>query len=879
MTDGEWNGGGTDLNNEDGTEHDLPTNDFGITTYSPTQAYAEPYADKNSDFLADIAFYYWATDLRPGADMPNNVPYSIDNWVYDSTSGVNQPALDNSATFWHPDNNPATWQHLVNLTIGFGLAGTLSYPDDLENLIDGTANWGSNVVDDLWHAAINSRGRYLSAKDPEALASNFYQALTKALYDSTTAAPVSLNSGSISSATRLYQVVFHTADWSGDLLSLPISAGSSNSTCTAGHEIGDVCAAEWEAGCLLTGGYCEETGTTETALDWNTGRNIITLNPNTGDGVPFRWDNLYTDASVTTDQQDLLNGTDSRGSDRLDYLRGNRSYEEQQNNTGTCSDCTFRNRNSVLGDLVNSSPIYVGQPSRTYPDGMENANHSTFRTAQNSRQSIVYVGGNDGMLHGFSAATGVEEIAYVPNIIYSKLALLTDPQYSHVSFVDGQLEEGDAFFEGAWHTVLAGGLGYGGQGIYALDITSPDAFSEANANSIVMWEYSDADDADLGYTYGKPLIRKLNNGKWAAIFGNGYNSTLPDDHSSETGNAAIYIVDISNGELIKKISTEVGTALDPTNTGRPNGIAGIQPVDLNSDYMIDFVYAGDLFGNIWRFNLEGSDPTNWGVAFNGNPLYIAKDDNNNAQPITTLTAVGYHQTYVGTMVYFGTGKYLGISDASDVSQQTFYGIWDRWFDNDADTTTNEANLTAFSRTNLLEQEILGTNSSQFSETEARVTTNKPIDWATHQGWYLDLTEPGERVFQNPLLRNDRIIFVTVTPSDDPCESGGTSWLMELDANSGSRLDKSPFDYSFDGLFTDDDQVELDIDGDGNVDSVAGSGIRLGDDIYTIPAVLTLPDSDSERKYIGTSAGNVEDIDESSGRRLKQSWRQVMECGI
>ncbi|MGD8909758.1 MAG: PilC/PilY family type IV pilus protein [Chromatiales bacterium] len=877
MTDGRWNGNDPSVGNVDESDHTLPTNDFDITTYSSTEDYAEPYADDNSDYLADVAFYYWATDLRP--DMENNVPYSIDKWIYDSTGGANQPSLDKSATFWHPENNPANWQHLVNLTIGLGVDGDLSYPDDLENLIDGSANWGSGEIDDLWHAAINSRGRYLNARDPEALTSNFYEALTKALYDSTTAAPVALNSGSISSDTRLFQLKFHAADWSGELLSLPISDGSSNGTCTAGHDIGDVCAAEWEAGCILTGGYCEETGTTETALDWDTGRNIITLNPNTGEGVPFRWNNLYADATVTTDQQGLLDGTDSRGSDRLEYLRGNRSYEEQQDNNGTCPDCIFRNRNSVLGDLINSSPIYVGAPTRVYPDNLESANHSTFRDNQNSRQSIVYVGGNDGMLHGFSSTTGVEEIAYVPNIIFSKLALLTDPTYNHASFVDGQLEEGDAFFDGAWHTVLLGGFGYGGQGVYALDITSPSDFSEANASSIVMWEYSDADDADLGYTYGTPLIRKLNNGTWAAIFGNGYDSTVPDDNTSETGNAAIYIVDISNGELIQKISTEVGTAQDPTGSGRPNGIAGIEPIDVNDDYMVDFIYAGDLFGNIWRFNLEGDIPENWGVSFNGNPLYTAKDDNNNAQPITTLPAVGHHQTYVGTMIYFGTGKYLGINDTTDISQQTFYGIWDRWFDNDADTTTNEDDFTAFSRIDLLEQEILGTNEAQFSDSEARVTTNNPIDWGTHQGWYLDLTETGERAFQSPLLRNERIIFVTVTPSDDPCESGGTSWLMELDAYTGSRLGTSPFDYSLDGAFTSEDQVEYDTDGDGNAENIAGSGIRLGDDIYTIPAVINMPGSDSERKYIGTSAGNVEVIDESSGRRVKQSWRQVMECGI
>jgi type IV pilus assembly protein PilY1 len=289
MTDGTRNGPDTFTGNVDGTALTLPSYDFDITTYSPTEDYANPYADNNSDFLADLAFYYWANDLRPAANMPNDVPYSIDTWIYENTNGTDQPPIDNAATFWHPNNNPANWQHLVNLTIGFGVDGALSYPDDFESLMDGTTGWGSDLVDDVWHTAVNSRGRYLSARDPEALTSHFTQALTKALDDSSTAAPVSLNSGSISSETRLYQLIFHTADWSGELMSLPISDGSNNSTCTANNAIGDVCAPEWEASCILTGGFCEETGTTEIALDWNTGRNIITLNPR----AKIHWRNLF----------------------------------------------------------------------------------------------------------------------------------------------------------------------------------------------------------------------------------------------------------------------------------------------------------------------------------------------------------------------------------------------------------------------------------------------------------------------------------------------------------------------------------------------------------------------------------------------------------
>jgi type IV pilus assembly protein PilY1 len=489
---------------------------------------------------------------------------------------------------------------------------------------------------------------------------------------------------------------------------------------------------------------------------------------------------------------------------------------------------------------------------------------------------MVYVGGNDGMLHGFSAANGMEKIAYVPSAVFQNLPELTKEPYSHVSYVDGLLDEGDVFFDNSWHTMLISGLGYGGQGIFALDVTNPDNFSQVNASNIVKWEYTDKEDSDLGYTYGKPLIRKLNNGKWAAIFGNGYNNTASDDHASTTGDAAIYIVDISNGNLIKKISTGTGTAEDPTGESRPNGIAGLQPIDIDQDFKVDYIYAGDLFGNMWRFNLKGTDTANWSVAFSGNPLFSAKDTGGNTQPITSAPAVKRHSSLIGTMVYFGTGKYLGNSDLTDTSQQTFYAIHDSWFGDEED------DFSAFTRDDLLQQMILGTDDMQFINTEARVTTNKPIT-STHKGWYLDLTETGERVFQTPLLRNNRIIFVTATPSNDACEAGGSSWLMELDANSGSRLNNSPFDYDANGYFTSADQVDFDVDGDNSLEQVGGSGIRIKKDgnlggIYTTPAVLNLPDT-KERKYLSNSLGTIEQVNETAQGRLVQSWRQVMECGI
>jgi type IV pilus assembly protein PilY1 len=859
LTDGEWTEENIDGHgNYDGTDYNtISSNDYNITSYNADEGtFPYIYADNNSNYLADIAFYYWINDLRP--DLANNVPINITEKTFTQSSDDSEPSID-AKTFWHPSNDPANWQHLVNYIIGFGISGNLNHPDDLTALIEGTkaGGWGKNEVDDTWHAAINSRGSYLTADNPTALnegIDNILKAIAKK--SDSSAAAVTLTSGSISSATRIFHTKFNSEFWTGDLLSHPISDGTSIAPCTSDDIIGDICSAEWSASCKLNGGYCEATGSTETGLSHGS-RTIITLNPTTNTGIPFRWSN------ISETDQNTLNAPDSRGEHRLNYIRGDTTYES----TNPCNTCTFRPRKSILGDFINSAPVYVGPPSRIYPDDLESTDktHTAFRSSHKKRTGMVFVGGNDGMLHGFSTEDGTEKIAYIPNAVFPNLPQLTEKDYSHTSYVDGLLDEGDVFFEDTWYTMLIGGLGYGGQGIFALDVTNPNVFSESNAANIVKWEYT---DVDLGYTYGKPLIRKLNNGTWAAIFGNGYNKT--------TGAAAIYIVDISNGTLIKKISTGLGdNTADSEYANMPNGIAGLQPIDIDQDFKIDYIYAGDLLGNMWRFNLKGTETTNWNVAFGGKPLFSAKNASNNAQPITSAPAVKRHSSLIGTMVYFGTGKYLGNSDLTDISQQTFYAIHDSWLDNETD-------FSASTRDDLLKQEILGTNDSQFTNTEARVTTNYPIT-STHKGWYLDLNESGERIFQTPLLRNNRIIFVTATPSNDPCEAGASSWLMELDASSGSRLDTSPFDYDANGYFTSTDQVDFDVDGDDSLEQVGGSGIRIdnngdGSGIYTTPAVANLPDS-KERKYLSTSLGTIEQINETAKGRLIQSWRQVMECGI
>jgi type IV pilus assembly protein PilY1 len=421
------------------------------------------------------------------------------------------------------------------------------------------------------------------------------------------------------------------------------------------------------------------------------------------------------------------------------------------------------------------------------------------------------------------------------------------------------------------------GLGTGGQAYIALDITDPSGFTEANAAAIARWEFTDSDDADLGYTFSKPSLVRLANGKWGVIVGNGMNSTESDANASTTGNGVIFILDAETGAVIKKLDTKQGTAEDPKGLSRPNGIIGTAVVDADGDFIVDRLYAGDLFGNIWAFDLSSTNPSIWasqyGSSSSPQPLFTAVVSGV-AQPITSDIKVKTHPTSDGFLVYFGTGQYLGKSDLTDLSQQTFYSIWDR--------VTSGAN--GFTRARLLEQTIT-THTAPATDLRARVVSENPMIWDDglspinsneKLGWFIDLPESGERVHQAPTLRDGRVIFVTVTPASDPCAGEGTSWLMEVDGAFGGRLNESVFGFNKDRTFDDGDLINVgDIDGDGADNYLHGSGIqRINAGILSRPGIINHPDGRTESKYVTTSKGKVESILEDSGRNRHTPWREI-----
>jgi len=839
MTDGYWNSSEAGVAearlNNDGTDGPTIT---GPGTASFSYVAKSPFSDTHQNTLADVAMYYWKNDLR--ADLLNKVPTTF---------------LD-----------PAFWQHMVTFGVGLGVTGSID-PDTAFAAINNNTiiNWpdpnSSNAakLDDVLHAGLNSRGGFFSASDPDTFAEELSAVLSNIVDRTSSSASVALNSGSISSESKVYQARFNSEGWTGQLLAFPIDVDE-----------GTLGPAVWDARDLIPAAN----------------NRVIFTSDATG-GKPFRWADLTTNQGVLV-AESLVN-----------YIRGDQSLELDK------AGGIYRERNFLLGDIINSSPAYVGAPVQRYSDSwgpvnavdakLENSSpYSTFKTAQKNRQPIVYVGANDGMLHAFNADSGEELFAYVPNVLFDKLPALANSNYTHKNYVDGSPTVVDAYINNQWKTVLVSGLGEGGQGIFALDVTNPSDFSTENsAATKVLWEFTDEDDAELGFTFGQPSIVRLQNGKWAAVFSGGYNNTLDNNQDgdtatdSTTGNAFLYIVDLQDGSLITKIDTEVGAANDPTGQNRPNGLASPAAIDTNGDFIVDFVYAGDLFGNMWKFDLTDTDETKWAVSYKSagrpQPLYKAcfgvTCDANNGQSITTRPQVVRHPTSNGFLVLFGTGKYLESNDNSINNQttQTFYGIWDK----------NQTSLSAFDRSALLQQQI--TDEVTVDGANYRVTSDNSINWTNDLGWYVDLISPdaasnlGERQVSNAIIRNGRVIFTTLLPSDDPCDFGGSGWLMELNFATGARLSYSPFDITGEGAFSVEDYIciaNCELDADGNPDpervDVPASGKQSGVGIIATPSIATDTGGQREFKYTSGSSGNIEVIVENPGPGFegRQSWREL-----
>jgi type IV pilus assembly protein PilY1 len=766
------------------------------------------YETGGSDYLDDVAQALYEMDLRPSL-------------------ATTQKA------------NTNTKNNVVTYAIGFADPSLQTTPPSI-----------------LSDAAKVGGGKFFFAADSKALAAALDETVSEISSQVGSSSSVAANSSKLESGSIIYQAKFDSANWTGSFSAFSLGTSedvNGNGILESGEDSND-------NGILDAGGIGAKMWDAAEHITAFGSRNIYTYNPgSTPKGVLFVCANLTAGQKTELGIADCDSSTD-QGVWRLNYIRGDASHEAINPNrkdtdtirTGT--NLIFRNRTYldritgttntpdpwVLGDIVNSDPVYVGNEDYGYDklSGSEGATYKAFVISNANRRKMIYVGANDGMLHGFDASSsgddaGDEVLAYVPNAVYSGLRQLSSSSYIHQYLVDGSPRVADAYFGSAWHTLLVGTTGAGGHSVFGLDVTAPSSFD----GSKVLWEISDTDSPEisdrttdtttlrgfvnnLGYTLPQPSIVKMQDGSWAAIVANGY--------ASNNNLAVLYIINAQTGQLIKALDTLAG------NATTPNGLSTPIAVDTNNDRMADAIYAGDLLGNLWKFDVSSTNSANWSVANTGTPLFVACNDANNCnttrQPITAkpqVGAVGKSQTVNGSpsgvMVYFGTGKYFEEIDnnITNAQTQTFYGIWD--------------NNALVSRSNLQQQSIIAEVTSGIFN--LRATTDTLVNYPASKGWYMDLLQPGatssigERVVSAPLLRNGQIIFVTLLPIPpignvaDVCgaAAGTTSWLIELDAVTGKRLattvggSGSPWDINGDGVINASDLITV------NGQAIAPSG--------------------------------------------------------
>ncbi len=752
--------------------NDPPTYTSGVPQASPIQYFCQ----KN--------FIILLTDGRPTRDRDVDSSTGLTDYDRDC-QGANPSCLsyDRKPNYVYDNEGSDYLDDVAMAMYDIDLRPDLSANDGTpvkNNVITYTIGFSDPVVKGdplLKDTASQSGGLFFNADNSEELL-NVLREVTSDIFDQvSTAAAATFNSANLTQDSALFLVQFNTLGWTGNLLRYPID------------ENGVIGSLEWDAATILDNQDINE-------------RFIFTYNSDTNTGVPFK-----TLANLSIAQQMDLNiapdgSNDGLGQQRLDFLRGDRSSEGNP----------FRVRPHLLGDIVHSTPVYVGHPESHWPDispfpTADGNKYSDFQSGSAfNRTPVVYVGDNSGMLQGFNGSTGESIFAYIPSNLFSTsvskgLHYLTDPNYLHRYYVDLTTSIQDAYVAvttagaAAWHTVLVGGQRGGGRGYFALNVTNPNQFSDGNANALLMWEFTSNDDQDLGFAFSDPIIGLMNNGRWAAIVGNGYNST-------GTGSAKLMILYLDGGldgswtlgSDYVVIDTKQGSLTDL------NGLSSPAAVDLDGNRTIDRVYAGDLFGNLWAFDLSGNSASSWGAAYGSStsPERLFNGPGK-IQSITARPLVMKHPTQntsainkPNVLVLFGSGQYLTNQDKINLDTQSFFGIWDH----------GTGGLT---KNDLTQQTIVTETASK------RVVSNHVVPYgdssaAGQQGWFIDFMN-GERIIVTSAIRDGIVFFNTLIPdTSSPCAFGGTGWIMGVTVLHGGEPDAVILDVNNDNILDDNDKL-------------------------------------------------------------------------
>jgi type IV pilus assembly protein PilY1 len=737
--------------------------------------------------LADVAMYYYKNDLRVAPTWGTNI----------STDNVPTSTKDIQAA-----------QHMVTFTLGMGVQGVADYTSgyetattgDFANIKAGTTgacswtasgaqcNWPVTVagtitaLDDLWHAAVNGRGVFYSASDPNSLSNGLSSALS-ALHIQTAAAASSAVSKAKLTQTNnfIFSSTFRTTKWDGELIAQLIDPASGNTLPTV----------LWSAQAVLDGTtytsrkiYFLDTGQAS-KLSLFTYANL----PSTAAGAVNAVQPYFTNKCTALSQCALITSTQQTtandGTAMVNFLRGDRTNE------GTA----FRARDHVLGDTVNGAPAYVQAPTQSYADAVT-PTYGAFKTANASRAPVIYIPSNEGLLHAFNADTadnggGTELWAYIPRMVMPTLYTLATDNWDvqHKFSVDGSPQTADVYdsTNSAWKTLVVGGLNKGGRGYYALDVTDP-------ANPKGLWEFcSDStlcaiSDTDLGYSFGDPIITKRgNDGRWVVMVTSGLNNVSPGN-----GRGYLYVLDALTGAILQKISAQDGsTTWGDTTT--PSGLNKISAFSNSSstDNTALFVYAGDLYGNVWRFDPSVAPVSYPTIQTTGvQKLAQLMDGSSPPKPqsITTRVELGVVSGY--RALFVGTGRYLGATDLADPSTLTPAEGWA--YNNSIygfkDKGTNYGNLRAATLPGLVQQTMTDSSGT-------RTISQNAVDWSAKDGWYVDLnpssTSPGERVNLDPQLQLGTLAIISNVPNNSACTVGGDSFNYQFNYASGLAVSTSP----------------------------------------------------------------------------------------
>lgn len=833
----------------------LPTPNPEIIVTGPTTP-STTGGGGSTNSLADVAQYYYQTDLR--STMTNNVPAS--------GTGV--------------EDDKASHQHMTTFTLGLGLFGVLNYHSDYKTNTNpsstfnqiraGAIDWPAppdstaiqsdpEKADDLWHTAVNGRGQAFNATNPDEIVTGLNAALTgvNARIASAAAAATS-NLEPVAGDNFAYTASYETVKWQGELQAREIDLATGFVSTTPVWSAAAKLNARTGASCDNRTIYLFRGSETSKLVDfkWNTDACDSSMNPVGSPSTTLdAAEQAFFDASHADNLTQWPNMTDgilpplsadqkaaAAGANLVNFVRGQRGKE------GFIAgdlDGLYRERDKILGDIVNAQPLFVRKPFAEYLD----TGYSAYKTAQDGRTPMVYVAANDGMLHAFLAGTsatdpqgGQEAWAFIPSIVLPELHRLADSDYAtlHQFNVDGTPVAADVYDPGTttWKTIVVAGLNKGGRGYYALDVTDP-------ASPKGLWEfkhsttcYDSGDsnthmaDCNLGFSYGNPIVSKLANGTWVVFVTSGYNNV---NGATGDGQGFLYVLDALTGRILKKIATGAGDATTPSGLGKINNW-----VDEGlTDNTTDRVYGVDLLGNVWRFDVNSATPS---VQL----LATVKDGTGTAQSITTkpeLANIGYPPA---PFVYVATGRYLGASDIGTPQEQTVYAISDPLTAAATATTPVHPDLRAvLAEVNITNTTIAGVLSRVGS---CAVSGGCPRP----DGWFADFPDTGERVNVDVKLQLGTLTVLTNVPENTACNIGGYSYINFFDYTSGLPIATSP---------------------GGVIGVKLADSLAVGLNIVRLPSGKTVAISTTSDSSQRTSDVPINDPG-TQGRRV--SWREIGE---